>query len=134
MVSRVVLGALPGGGRGLRVSRPGFNVMDTGLSGKQLAFDSRWTSAARVFLNGTITLGVVTPISYFTLPFGTVFPVSPPVIVLQRPVSSASWQVVDGVVYNTGAEPVRVHTDRMEIMYPFTGGSRQFCYLVLRPF
>lgn len=142
MTNRVVVGALPGGGHGLRVSRPGFNVLTPGLTGKELAFDSRWTTAARLYDTGTVTLGVVTPVSYYTLSYGTTFPVIPPVLVMRRQVSSSSWQLLDATLHNTwsqgsnGFEPVRIYTDRMEIMYPISSvlGSYQFSYMILRPF
>lgn len=142
MSNRVVLGALPGGGHGLRVSRPGFNVLNTGLSGKELAFDSRWATAARLFLNGTVTLPVVTPASYYTIGFGTTFPVIPPVIIMKRQSSGSTWQLLDATLHNTwtqgsdGFEPARIYTDRIEIMYPIVEslGSYQFSYMIIRPF
>jgi len=57
MTNRAVMGPLPGGGQGLRVSRPGNDVMDPNLTGKQLAFDSRWPAAMNVDLSGTATSG-----------------------------------------------------------------------------
>lgn len=139
MANRVVHGALPGGGFGLRVSRPGYNVLDAGLTGKQLAFDSRWGAAARLFLNGKVTLSSVFPVAYHTVSFGATFASVPPVIIMQRLTSGASWQLVDGSLNNTWLpsggiyEPARVYSDRLEIMRPFTGGEREFCYLVMRP-
>ena len=47
MVTRAVLGTFSGVQR-LRVSRPGFDALDTGLSPIELAFDSTWTSMIQV--------------------------------------------------------------------------------------
>lgn len=142
MTNRVVVGALPGGGHGLRVSRPGFNVLTPGLTGKELAFDSRWATAARLYASGTVTLGVVTPVSYYTLAYGTTFPVIPPVVIMRRQSSGSTWQLLDATLHNTwsqgstGFEPVRIYTDRMEIQYPSSSilGSFEYSYMVLRPF
>lgn len=142
MTNRVVVGALPGGGHGLRVSRPGFNVLTPGLTGKELAFDSRWTTAARLYTRGTLTLPVVTPVSYYTLSYGTTFPVIPPVLIMRRQSSGSTWQLLDATLHNTwtqgstGFEPARIYTDRMEIQYPSSSilGSFEYSYMVLRPF
>ncbi|MGJ8529809.1 hypothetical protein [Maritalea sp.] len=60
MVDNLILGLLPGGGHGLRVSRPGHDVNDVNLTGNQLAFDSRYNRAgvliAYGFLEGGQTL------------------------------------------------------------------------------
>lgn len=139
MTNRVIVGALPGGGHGLRVSRPGHDVTNTGLTGQQLAFDSRWPATARMFLNGTVTLGVIFPIAYTTVSFGTTFASVPPVIIMQRDTSGSVWRTVDGSLNDTWTpsggifEPARVFADRIELMHPFTGSSREYCYLVMRP-
>lgn len=72
MTRRVILGALPGGDFGLRVSKPGYDALSTSLQPKQLSFDSRWTRAARVHMTGTVT-------GNSTVFFGKTFP-SPPLV------------------------------------------------------
>ncbi len=57
MANRVVMGELPGGGIGLRVSRPGINVLSTGLNPNQLAFDSAWPNTMRVVTSGNRSIG-----------------------------------------------------------------------------
>ena len=52
MVARVVLGSFAGTPR-LRVSRPGFDVLDTGLVAAELAFDSAWPGLMQVLFAGT---------------------------------------------------------------------------------
>lgn len=139
MTSRVIVGALPGGGYGLRVSRPGHDVTNTGLTGQQLAFDSRWPATARVFLNGSVTIGVVFPLAYYTVSFGTTFASVPPVIIMQRSTAGSAWQPVDGSLNDSWLpsggifEPARIYADRIELAYPTFGSSREYCYLVMRP-
>jgi hypothetical protein len=52
MTYRVVLGPLPGGGYGLRVSVPGQDVLNSNLFPKHVAFDSRWGSAYKLLRSG----------------------------------------------------------------------------------
>lgn len=77
MTNRVVYGALPGGGYGLRVSRPGNDVLNTGLTGPQLAFDSRWPMAMNIDYASTGTAAFGTN---FTL--GATYPTPPVVVIL----------------------------------------------------
>lgn len=51
MTNRLVLGAIDDT-YGLRISRPGFDVMYSGLAPEQLAFDSRWNTMGRVYYSG----------------------------------------------------------------------------------
>lgn len=141
MARRVVLGALPGGGQGLRVSRPGFDVLDTGLTAKQLAFDSRWPSAARVHMEGQIFCGAVGNVStYSTVNFGVDFGVPPPVITLVN--NGPGWQPSDYNYANgnwpptdTGIDAVRVYSSFIQFWHPLTGlPGRTYKYIVLRPF
>lgn len=83
MANRVVLGALPGGGLGLRVSRPGKNVLDTGLAPKDLAFDSRWPAAMRLVKSGAATTSS-TPGAGATIMFGRTLPVEPMCFVVTK--------------------------------------------------
>lgn len=57
MANRLVMGPLPGGGFGIRVSRPGANVLDPDLPGNQVAFDSRWLEGSQIIISDSITLG-----------------------------------------------------------------------------
>ena len=145
MVQRVVEGALPGGGTGIRVSRPGFNVLDPNLTGQQLSFDSRWPVAARVHMDGAVT---ATPSgnlnSYVTVGFGTTFASPPPVLVLSDGTSGfepAGWKSVDanwGGTWQSTSNGVithcRIWTDRVEFWRPRAGANRVYKYIVLRPF
>jgi hypothetical protein len=85
MVNRVVLGALPGGGYGLRTSKPGANVLDANLPANQVSFDSRWPNAARVLKAGSISVPAnLTANTYTTLTFGKTFAAPPPVFATQQ--------------------------------------------------
>lgn len=141
MGRRVVLGALPGGGYGLRVSRPGYDVLDPGLGPQQLAFDSRWPTAARVHMEGQIYCGPVSGIStYSTVGFGLDFGTIPPVITLVN--NGAGWQPSDYNYANgnwpptdTGIDAVRVFSSYMQFWHPGNPlPGRTYKYLVLRPF
>lgn len=54
MVARSVLGLFDGSYR-LRVSKPGNNVLSTGLTREQLAFDSTWDEIIQIVASGTAT-------------------------------------------------------------------------------
>jgi hypothetical protein len=104
MANRVVLGALPGGGSGLRVSRPGYDVLSTSLTQKQVAFDSRWPAAMRLVKSGSATTSS-SPGVGATVMFGVALPVEPMCFVLTK----------SGSLYNldTGTMVVTVRKDRM---------------------
>lgn len=55
MANRVILGAFDGT-HVLRVSKPGYNVLDPNLPASALSFDSRWAEIAGVFMEGTVLL------------------------------------------------------------------------------
>lgn len=59
MANRTVLGAFDGT-YVLRTSRPGYDVLNTGLAAKELAFDSRWGSAANILASGITRMTLVT--------------------------------------------------------------------------
>lgn len=79
MANRVVVGPLPGGGVGLRVARPGYNVLDAGIAPRGIAFDSGWARTLKVFASGTVSVPVATGFPQYTaVSFGTTF-AAPPV-------------------------------------------------------
>lgn len=139
MARRVALGALPGGGRGLRVSRPGFDVLDPALTGQQLAFDSRWPTAARLHMEGSVVCGPAGNITtYTTIGFGIDFGVLPPVLVQMN--NGNGWQSTDWN-YNGGSwqaaggaiEACRIFTSYMQFWHPVVAPTRTYRYLVMRP-
>lgn len=139
MTNRTVLGPLPGGGIGLRVSRPGFNVLDGGLTGQQVAFDSRWLDAAVVYMQGSVVVPVGSAGSYYPVSFGTTFSVQPPVIAFRDnsgalvPLTSADGTGNNGW-YPSGSfvDSIRIYNDRME--FPMSGlGTSLIRYIVMRP-
>lgn len=87
MANRVVLGEF-GGDYVLRVSRPGFNVLDPALPRHQLAFDSRWPENLNIASRGT-----------FAFNSGNVFDVSHGMSYATGPVVLA-WVEVAGYIYN----------------------------------
>lgn len=56
MTNRLILGAFAGTFV-LRVSRPGFNVMDDSLPPECISFDSRWQETMNVLMSGQVTFG-----------------------------------------------------------------------------
>ncbi len=90
MANRLVLGALPGGGQGLRVSTPGNNVLSTGLQGRNVAFDSRWLGSSRIVTMGSSSI----PASgSTTVNFGVTLPEPPTVIAMTRSTSTGRYVV-----------------------------------------
>lgn len=77
MANRIILGAFDGT-YVLRVSRPGFDVLNPSLPPEQLAFDSRWQETGNVYMEGTFSIGNS---GAYTVEFGTTFPTPPVVIV-----------------------------------------------------
>jgi hypothetical protein len=63
------------------VSRPGQNVLNDNLPAKQVAFDTRWIGACRVFASGVINVGDG---STATVMFGTTLSEPPAVLALRR--------------------------------------------------
>lgn len=81
MSNRTILGQLPDGQMGLRVSRPGQNALDDNLPGKQVAFDTRWIGACRVLMTGVTNVGSG---STSTVTFGVTLPSPPAVLAIRR--------------------------------------------------
>lgn len=124
MANRVVLGALPGGGQGLRVSRPGYNVLDTSLSPKQLAFDSRWPAALRVHMAGSASFGA-------TVYFGRSF-AAPPLVVVAYTTNVGRIRLYQ-VIGTTTRSALQTFTDRFVMGTPFAIGGSTFSYYVMAP-
>lgn len=140
MTDRVVLGALPGGGYGLRVSLPGFDVKNANLAPNQKAFDSEWTNTLKYHAIGSVFLPVNTGGSP---PVVVSFPAlsSPPPTLLFKtttvgikPIAGGNTGPVypfglsafggDALVYNNRIEFIRPH--------PSDGASTAY-YIVLLP-
>lgn len=66
MADRVLLGRLPDGSYGLRVSRPGYSVQGEPLGSQGIAFDSRLNDFGLVHQQGLMGLGTI---SFPELPF-----------------------------------------------------------------
>lgn len=147
MANRVVLGSLPGGGSGLRVSKPGANVLTAGLAPSQIAFDSGWGRSMKVFLTGTVSVPVATSFpQYTTVNFGTTF-ASPPLCLvwLENPTGSfaISGQVkflvqeviTDGSYwFDNAVQMCRIYTNRVEFQRFYSGtiyGAYTARYMVL---
>jgi hypothetical protein len=87
MTNRVFMGVFQGDMR-LRISKPGFDVMNAGLTAEQLAFDSAWGRLGKVWMKGAVTLSSNQSI---VIPFGRTFTAAPMIVVF----SDVRW------VYNT---------------------------------
>lgn len=92
---RAVLGALPGGGFGLRVSLPGFDVLaDDPTDVSKFSFNSDWTDLLRTHQYGFVATNQTVPfpeLGYY--PFIEVRQVSPSDAYDDRPtnISGARW-------------------------------------------
>ncbi|QIG69090.1 hypothetical protein EVB78_057 [Rhizobium phage RHph_N1_15] len=62
MTNRVVLGAFDGTFV-LRISKPGFDVLNTSLSDANLSFDSRWGSVGKLWMKGALPQSAFTQFS-----------------------------------------------------------------------
>lgn len=120
MTNRVVLGRLPDTSMGLRVSRPGSNVMDDGLAPKNVAFDSRWPRAFRLHMSGAAS--DPSPGNATTVSFGRSF-AAPPFVMIVRTIAGQYR-------FDATAEVLRVFVDRFE--YRLAAGGT-FSYYVVAP-
>ena len=105
MANRVVLGELPGGGLGLRISRPGYNVLDAALRDDRLSFDSRWPAAMRLIKSGAATTGSSGSV---TISYGQTVAVEPMCFVVTK--TGGGYYIPDG-----NGVRVRVRKDSMII-------------------
>lgn len=66
MVKRILIGQLPDGGYGMRVSQPGYDVTSNPVDNEKLIFSSDWQSLLPVHATGTITVNNSTVTQNFT--------------------------------------------------------------------
>lgn len=145
MVQRVVLGNLPGGGAGLRVSRPGVNVLTPSLDPSQLSFDTTWLRTLKVFMSGTVSVPVATAAQQFVnVNFGTTF-AEPPICMawIVNPQGSLAVsgqnkmivrEVEQGTWWNeTQYTPVVITTSQIRFLRAFSTGYGAYTgrYIVL---
>jgi hypothetical protein len=114
MANRVVIGAFDGT-FALRLSRPGYNVLDPALPPENLAFDSRWTSSTNLVLSGEATFvnasGVTQPITVY---YGETFAVVPLVLVyIQR--GTNRWGLWLNNYNSAALATVHIFTDRFQL-------------------
>lgn len=141
MTSRVLLGPLPSGAYGLRVSRPGFDVTNPALTGQQISFSSEWAQAGIIFAKGSVSVPTGS-FGYTSVAFGVTFSRPPPVIAYADR-SSVLTPLQRGNVYGTYsgwwdsivAEPIRIFTDHVEFVEPVSaaGGGYLARYIIMRP-
>lgn len=82
-MQQVLLGPLPGGGNGLRIARPGYDVNNPNLPANHLAFDSRAYDAGNLIGYGSLSGGQSVSLSgYSDIPY---------FLWVQRPVTYSSW-------------------------------------------
>lgn len=148
MANRIVLGELPGGGHGLRVSKPGSNVLSTGLQGRNVAFDSRWFGSSQLVTMGSVK---VPQTGSTTVNFGVTLPTPPTVLAMlsltggqYRPAGLENGLIFSDVWDDPGdVNPLldytqqdgllRIYTNRF-VVYPYYNSSAATLrYIVLRP-
>lgn len=137
MANRVVLGAFDGT-YVLRVSRPGFNVLSTGLTTNQLAFDSRWSDTGLEFMSGNFTADNSGSV---TINYGTTF-ATPPTVIFRIIGDGGAYKTTDSnwtLEPATGVSNVNVNTSSFTFTkgsgghpFPTWSGSRTVYYTVLR--
>ncbi len=140
MTNRVAFGAVGGGAFGLKVSKPGYDVLDSGTIDAKLAFDSSWTKAQRIYLSGVYTATVNPSGVYGTVNFGATLSAVPTVLAAVRDSASSVWNPLEQV--NTGWSNANIdgqfqamlaYVDRIQFFRPITGNSRIYSYIVLLP-
>lgn len=113
MANRVVLGAF-NGTYVLRVSRPGYNVLDPALPPERLVFDSRWAEANNCFAVGSVTFGGQDRDVYFGETFA--WNAIPLVVFIPRMsggvYSNFAYSTADGPENHRGHAAVHVFQDR----------------------
>ncbi|TKT78434.1 hypothetical protein [Aquamicrobium sp. LC103] len=95
MANRVILGAFDGT-YVLRVSRPGFNVLSTGLPNESLVFDSRWVESSNIFMQGAVS-PVNPPPWNIDIPFGTTFALPPVILYAVTDDGGGTYNVYENV-------------------------------------
>lgn len=129
MANRVVVGAFAGT-YVLRVSRPGFDVLNGGLTPEQLVFDSRWSEAGNVFLRGSVVranAGDATQIM-----FGETFSQPPAIFVYRSTDVPNVWEPwAASFVQPNETSPVYLRTDSFYLRHE-DGGTRTFVYACCR--
>lgn len=88
MTRRILLGAFPDGGYGLRVSQAGYDVASNPVNNERLIFNSDWPAVLPIYLVGTLTLtaGQTQTVSFATLGY------TPHFSALISRDSGANWQ------------------------------------------
>ena len=127
MTNRTVQGNLPGGGSGIRVSRPGYEVTDPNLPPKGIAFDSRWPAAMNVHMSGAAT-GPTTGGQVTTVWFGKTFP-TPPLVIVAFTDGQGRYRLYSNLQDPAGSV-VRTYQDRFTYGLVGTG---PFSYYVVAP-
>ena len=56
MTKRLLLGAFPDGGYGLRISEPGYDVTSNPVNNEQLLFNSDWPGVLPIYLIGNVSV------------------------------------------------------------------------------
>ena len=95
MANRVEMGP-----NGLRISKPGFNVLTQPEIGKNVAFDTRWAASSMIVTAGTVALSSST--SAVTINYGVTLPTIPVVLVLGRYRSDSS-RFINLEAYGSGS-------------------------------
>jgi hypothetical protein len=118
VTNRVLLGSTVSGRYGLRVSKPGFDVTDPGLTGQQLSFESEWASTARLHASGSVSVPEGT--GGFTSVYFSALPVFPAVIAylerggVTRPIQVGNTIQSGGWADDFAYTPMRIYPDHLD--------------------
>lgn len=141
MTNRVVLGALPGGSYGLRVSVPGADVTNPAIPPFQKSFDSDWFNSAKIHATGSIFVPTATGYPQFTTVTFPPLPSAPPAILFRT--SSFGLQplalgnelgVLSGWTEAFDYSLARISSSSIDILRRFsTDGNFTAYYIVMKP-
>jgi hypothetical protein len=75
MSARVLLGAFPDGGYGMRISQPGYDVNSNPIDNERLTFSTDWPQTAPILQSGIVDIRYGAQISFPTRAFRPQFAV-----------------------------------------------------------
>lgn len=142
MTNRVLIGSLPGGDKGILVSRPGFDVTSGSLTPAQKSFDSRWLQSARILTSGSVAVPAATAFPQFVTVSFTAQTSAPPVILYRSspsgivplhdgnfPGAQSPW---DSTFAFDNAPLARITASDIQIRRQFSDAFTAY-YIVMRP-
>lgn len=131
------------GGRGILISRPGFDVLSGSLTPAQKAFDSSWLSSARILAVGSVSVPAATAFPQFVTVSFAAQPSIPPVILYRTspngivPLHDGNFPGAHGDWSGSSFPPenapgARITTSSIQVRRQFDGAFTAY-YIVMRP-